>query len=87
MKPAEGTILTVSRLTADAARELAAENNEIEYVLQHCLDTAHAALDNTVNQNPVLKKAGVEMCIRDRYRQSDRRNVPFPRSVLRLILS
>ena len=59
MKPAEDTILTVSRLTADAARDLAVENNEIEYVLQHCLDTAHAALDNTVNQNPVLKKAGV----------------------------
>ena len=59
MKPAEGTILTVSRLTADAARDLAEENNEIEYVLQHCLDTAYAALDNTVNQNPVLKKAGV----------------------------
>ena len=59
MKPAEGTILTVSRLTADAARDLAEENNEIEYVLQHCLDTAHAAMDNTVNQNPVLKKAGV----------------------------
>ena len=59
MKPAEGTILTVSRLTADAARDLAEENCEIEYVLQHCLDTAHAALDNTVNQNAVLKKAGV----------------------------
>ena len=59
MKPAEGTILTVSRLTADAARDLAEENDESEYVLQHCLDTAHAALDNTVNQNPVLKKAGV----------------------------
>ena len=59
MKPAAGTILPVSRLTADAARDLAVENNEIEYVLQHCLDTAHAALDNTVNQNPVLKKAGV----------------------------
>ena len=59
MKPAEGTILTVSRLTADAARDLAEENNELEYVLQHCLETAHAALDNTVNQNPVLKKAGV----------------------------
>ena len=59
LQPAEGTILTVSRLTADAARDLAEENNEIEYVLQHCLDTAHAALDNTVNQNPVLKKAGV----------------------------
>ena len=59
MKPAEGTILTVSRLTADAARDLAAENSEIEYVLMHALDTARAALDNTVNQNPVLKKAGV----------------------------
>ena len=59
MKPAEGTILTVSRLTADAARDLAGENCEIEYVLTHAIDTAHAALDNTVNQNPVLKKAGV----------------------------
>ena len=59
MKPAEGTILTVSRLTADAARDLAEENCEIEYVLTHAIDTAHAALDNTVNQNPVLKKAGV----------------------------
>ena len=29
MKPAEGTILTVSRLTADAARDLAEENCEI----------------------------------------------------------
>ena len=59
MKPAEGTILTVSRLAADAARDLAAENAELEYVLTHCLETAWAALDNTVNQNPVLKKAGV----------------------------
>ena len=59
MKPAEGTILTVSRLTADAARDLAEENCEIEYVLTHAIETAHAALDNTVNQNPVLKKAGV----------------------------
>ena len=59
MKPAEGTILTVSRLTADAARELAEENDAIESVLENCIPTAKAALENTVNQNPVLKKAGV----------------------------
>ena len=59
MKPAEGTILTVSRLTADAARELAEENDAIESVLENCIPTAKAALQNTVNQNPVLKKAGV----------------------------
>lgn len=59
MKPAEGTILTVSRLTAAAARDLASEDSGIESVLSQCIDTAHAALENTVNQNPVLKKAGV----------------------------
>ena len=40
MKPAEGTILTVSRLTADAARELAEENDAIESVLENCIPTA-----------------------------------------------
>ena len=59
MKPAEGTILTVSRLTADAARELAEENDAIESVLESCIPTAKAALENTVNQNPTLQKAGV----------------------------
>ena len=59
MKPAEGTILTVSRLTADAARDLAAEDHSIESVLAAAIPVAKAALDNTVNQNPVLKKAGV----------------------------
>ncbi|MCQ2421148.1 MAG: DAK2 domain-containing protein [Clostridia bacterium] len=59
MNPAEGTILTVSRLTADAARDLASENSDIEYVLENALIAARAALENTVNQNPVLKKAGV----------------------------
>ena len=59
MKPAEGTILTVSRLTADAARDLAEEDHGIESVLAAAIPVAKAALDNTVNQNPVLKKAGV----------------------------
>ncbi|MBS5575047.1 MAG: DAK2 domain-containing protein [Firmicutes bacterium] len=59
MKPAEGTILTVSRLTADAARELAAQDANLESVLAGSIETAKVALENTVNQNPVLKKAGV----------------------------
>ena len=59
MKPAEGTILTVSRLTADAARDLAEEDCGIESVLSAAIPVAKAALENTVNQNPVLKKAGV----------------------------
>ena len=59
MKPAEGTILTVSRLTADAARDLAEEDCGIESVLSAAIPVAKAALENTVSQNPVLKKAGV----------------------------
>ena len=59
MKPAEGTILTVSRLTAGAARELAAQDANLESVLAGSIETAKVALENTVNQNPVLKKAGV----------------------------
>ena len=59
MKPAEGTVLTVSRLAAAKARQAALENNHIEYVHQAALEEAKVALANTVNQNPVLKKAGV----------------------------
>ena len=59
MKPAEGTILTVSRLSADCARDLSQSNDDLDFVLESTLATARAALDNTVNQNPVLKKAGV----------------------------
>ena len=59
MKPAEGTILTVSRLAAAKAREAARENNFIEFVQEAAIGEAKVALANTVNQNPVLKKAGV----------------------------
>ena len=59
MKPAEGTILTVSRLAAAAARKAAKENNHIEFVQEAAIAEAKVALANTVNQNPVLKKAGV----------------------------
>ena len=59
MKPAEGTILTVSRLAAAKAMEAAQENNHIEFVHAAAIEEAKIALANTVNQNPVLKKAGV----------------------------
>ena len=59
MKPAEGTILTVSRLGAAAAKEAAAKENDVEAVQLAAIEAAKEALANTVNQNPVLKKAGV----------------------------
>ena len=59
MKPAEGTILTVARLAAAKAREAAQENNHIEFVQEAAIAEAKVALADTVNQNPVLKKAGV----------------------------
>ena len=59
MKPAEGTILTVARLAAAKASEAAQENNHIEFVQAAAIEEAKVALANTVNQNPVLKKAGV----------------------------
>ena len=59
MKPAEGTILTVARLAAGKALEAANENNYFEFVHEAAIEEAKIALANTVNQNPVLKKAGV----------------------------
>ena len=59
MKPAEGTILTVSRLAATGAEKAAKENNAAEFVLESAIKSAQIALEDTVNQNPVLKKAGV----------------------------
>ena len=59
MKPAEGTILTVARLAAAKAQDAAKENNFIEFVQAAAIEEAKVALANTVNQNPVLKKAGV----------------------------
>ena len=59
MKPAEGTILTVSRLAAAKAAQAAQENNYFEFVHEAAIEEARIALANTTNQNPVLKKAGV----------------------------
>ena len=59
MKPAEGTILTVSRMAAARAAGAAREDNCLESVLAAAIDEGQTALADTVNQNPVLKKAGV----------------------------
>lgn len=59
MKPAEGTILTVSRLAAARAAGYAREDDNLEAVLEAAIQEGQAALADTINQNPVLKKAGV----------------------------
>ncbi len=59
MKPAEGTVLTVSRLAAKRAVEAAAEQNEVDYVLSEALRVGYEVLAQTTDMNPVLKKAGV----------------------------
>ena len=59
MKPAEGTILTVSRLAAKAASKAADKGASLEDALIAGIKAGSLALEDTVNQNPVLKKAGV----------------------------
>ena len=57
--PAEGTILTVSRLAADAAIKAAdADESPIE-VLSAAIASAKVALEQTMEMNPTLKKARV----------------------------
>lgn len=59
MKPAEGTILTVSRLASSAALKAAQKGADIEQMLERAVIAGESALENTINLNPVLKKAGV----------------------------
>ena len=60
MKPAEGTVLTVSRLAAKRAVDtVAAGETDIEKVLEEALKEGWDALAQTTDMNPVLKKAGV----------------------------
>ena len=60
MKPAEGTVLTVSRLAAKRAVDVAAEGvTDMEAVLEEAIREGYDALAQTTDMNPVLKKAGV----------------------------
>ena len=59
MKPAEGTILTVSRLAAERAVNAAEEHNSVEYVIEQAIAQGEITLAQTTDMNPVLTKAGV----------------------------
>ncbi len=59
MKPAEGTILTVSRLAAKHAMEAAEKGADLEGVFLAAIEQGEITLAETTNMNPVLKKAGV----------------------------
>ena len=60
MKPAEGTVLTVSRRASETAGQIVKGGvSDIEEVLAAALETAEETLAQTVEMNPVLKKAGV----------------------------
>ena len=59
MKPAEGTILTVSRLAAERAVNAGEEHNSVEYVIEQAIAQGEITLAQTTDMNPVLKKAGV----------------------------
>ncbi len=59
MKPTEGTILTVARLAAEKAKELAPNGLSIADMWNEILIAAKDALAQTPELLPVLKKAGV----------------------------
>jgi DAK2 domain fusion protein YloV len=59
MKPVEGTILTVSKAVAAGAVKQSQQSSDIIEILTHGVEKGHIALENTPNQLPALKEAGV----------------------------
>ncbi len=59
MKPTEGTILTVARLSGDEAVRLSETVEDFDEFLVGVISVGEEALANTIHQNPVLEKAGV----------------------------
>ncbi len=59
MKPAEGTILTVSRVATTAAVDYCKGHDSMEGMLERALGASAEALEKTTEQNPVLARAGV----------------------------
>ena len=53
MKPAEGTVLTVSRLASKRAAEAAAENNDVEYCLAEAIRVGCEVLAQTTDMNQI----------------------------------
>ncbi len=59
MKPAEGTILSVSRRAAECAQSICESETDVIALFDKIIEAAKVALDETTDLNPVLKKAGV----------------------------
>lgn len=59
MKPTEGTILTVARVSAEYAVEIAEEETDMIAFCEKVLEKARETLDTTPEMLPVLKQAGV----------------------------
>lgn len=59
MKPTEGTILTVARMSAEAAETIAKEEEDVYIFLKRVIAAAEDTLDKTPDMLPVLKQAGV----------------------------
>lgn len=59
MKPTEGTILTVSQKMTDKANAAYTDDIDLDQYLFEIISEGQTALDNTPNQLPVLKEAGV----------------------------
>ncbi len=59
LKPIEGTILTVVRESAEAAKSASADDASLVDTLRAARDAGKRALDNTPELLPVLKDAGV----------------------------
>ncbi len=59
LKPIEGTILTVARESAEAAKRASADGGSLVDVLRAAQKAGKQALDNTPELLPVLKDAGV----------------------------
>lgn len=59
MKPKEGTILTVARVTAERAAEVAEDTDDINLFCKEVIEAAEDILAKTQDMLPVLKEAGV----------------------------
>ncbi len=59
VKPVEGTILTVAREAAKHALAMSRKTSDIEEILREVLAKAKRALEQTPDQLPILKQAGV----------------------------
>lgn len=59
MKPKEGTILTVARVTAEQAIKIAKQTEDFEEFAEGVMEAANQILSETPEMLPVLKEAGV----------------------------